>query len=397
MAAAGSKANSPTTGRNIYSNPSKVHPGRRPIVSVKRQRRNRLVGRGAILAVYSEQTGPAGNHQCSLAHTGPPAMSRRPVANPKQRKNPPSKAALPLLAAFPASMDLPQEAEALPKAEAVALAAAVAAVASARVPGVVDSAAAVVAVASAMAPEAAALAAAVVAVALVRVPEAAALAAAVVAVASAMPPEAAASAAAVAAVASVRLPEAVALAAQVLPRIPRRVAAPLAAVPVVQPEAVVSAAALAHLPEAAGLAIPPVLLQASPVHRKTSRKQRRPPKPAQQERRLAAPDGLPIQNPDTAGIGLEPHPSPQPEDRGPVRHSRNGAKLAVRSNLRCCPPALSPVQQERRPAVLSDLPSPNPGMAGMGLGPHPSHRPERRGPARYSRNRAGLKGRASLR
>ena len=337
------------------------------------------MGRGAILAVYSEQTGPAGNHQCSLAHTGPPAMSRRPVANPKQRKNPPSKAALPLLAAFPASMDLPQEAEALPKAEAVALAAAVAAVASARVPGVVDSAAAVVAVASAMAPEAAALAAAV------------------VAVASAMPPEAAASAAAVAAVASVRLPEAVALAAQVLPRIPRRVAAPLAAVPVVQPEAVVSAAALAHLPEAAGLAIPPVLLQASPVHRKTSRKQRRPPKPAQQERRLAAPDGLPIQNPDTAGIGLEPHPSPQPEDRGPVRHSRNGAKLAVRSNLRCCPPALSPVQQERRPAVLSDLPSPNPGMAGMGLGPHPSHRPERRGPARYSRNRAGLKGRASLR
>ena len=319
------------------------------------------MGRGAILAVYSEQTGPAGNHQCSLAHTGPPAMSRRPVANPKQRKNPPSKAALPLLAAFPASMDLPQEAEALPKAEAVALAAAVAAVASARVPGGVDSAAAVVAVASAMAPEAAALAAAV------------------------------------AAVASVRLPEAVALAAQVLPRIPRRVAAPLAAVPVVQPEAVVSAAALAHLPEAAGLAIPPVLLQASPVHRKTSRKQRRPPKPAQQERRLAAPDGLPIQNPDTAGIGLEPHPSPQPEDRGPVRHSRNGAKLAVRSNLRCCPPALSPVQQERRPAVLSDLPSPNPGMAGMGLGPHPSHRPERRGPARYSRNRAGLKGRASLR
>lgn len=96
MAAAGHRPAKLTASRNITSVPSMTRPRHRPAASVRRHRRNiRLSVKGEVLAAHFNQTGPAGKHPYSPAHSGLPAMSRLPAGRAKRTKNPPPAGILP--------------------------------------------------------------------------------------------------------------------------------------------------------------------------------------------------------------------------------------------------------------------------------------------------------------
>ena len=366
MAVVGNRPAKPSASRNnsppASTRPSRIH--HRPAASVRRPHRNaqRAIS-GQAPAGRSARTDPAGKHLFSPVRTGVPAMSRA-----KRRKNPHLPADLPASTGHRAAV-LP----AVPPAEAAALRRKpLAAVGSAEVP---------VAVALPAAPPAGA--------AVLRRKLLAAVASAAVPAAADFPrtpPEGAASAAPVHSAETTPNQRPVGVVRLAVNRVvqrsaldlaevfPGRVAKPAArrrdplppAHPEVEALAAVSAAVVLAAqgrnkirPVAAARleAVPVVLLgvPASAVHPPKSRRKQKSPNPAQQEQ------GSPL----------------SPGSLGLVR------------------PVLSPAWQEWGHEVPSGPPFLYPGTAGIARRLLPYPHLERRGPVRYSRNRARPPGRAS--
>lgn len=346
----------------LSRNTAKIPAGRtqlrrRMAASVRRHRRNiRPSVKGGDPAAHFSQTGPAGKHPYGPAHSGPPAMSNR--LTDRQQKNPLSIEILPAVPqAFPASTahraaalraTPPAEAAALQrKPLAVLVSAVIAAAVSPRTPQEEE--------ASAVNPAAAVLAAQ--GQKLIR-PVAAAPSGAGPAVRPGAPALAAVSPRR-AAVHQKDLPPGAAASA----------AAPVGEVSAAQVRKQIRPAAAVHLEEgpAAQPGMPVLEVHPPGPHRKrkclspAQQEQGRPhpladlgsrqpaPSPAQQEWAPAAPSGLPLLSPDTAGMSRRPQPHPRLERRVPARHSRNRTGPPGRTGLRPREAALYPALAWQEP------------------------------------------------
>lgn len=352
MAAGGRRPAKLTASRNITSIPSMTRPRRRPAASVRRYRRNiRPSVKGGDPAAHFNQTGPAGKHQYSPVHSGPPAMSRLPAGRAKRTKNPPPAGILPVAPPtpppdLPASMGRKTAAlQAAYPAEAVALPE-VGAGDFPRIPRGVEASLAWVLPAVEVSPRIHLKAA-------VLVVRAQKLIRPVAAVPSGVGP-AVRPGVAVSAAASLRrahraahrkapppgaavlaaVPVGVVSAAQVRKQI-RLVAAGLSGdAPAVQPE---RAALVVHLPESRKKrkCLRPAPQEQGRPHPLADLGSGQPaPSPAQQEWAPAAPSGLPPLNPSTAGIARRLQLCLRLERRAPARHSRNTARFPGRTSLR---------------------------------------------------------------